>query len=249
MRLRLGDQVHADDGPFGTLSDIVVDPQRRVITHLVVDPQRQHLQARLVPIWLTSVVDDVIRVGLDTEHVRQLKLVCTSDFVRLGEQLDLGPDWDVGVQDVAILPYLDIEFSPSLDDQILVRYDRVPKGDCEIRRLSKVISSDDDCVGHVEGFLAEDESLSGVIVRTGRMGIHHYVVVPMSSVAKVATDRIDLVIDRKLFEDLPTAPIPDEHDGPTSRLTELQRRAGAATSKLAARSRWISARARDGVDH
>lgn len=50
MRLELGCPVRCQDGAFGELDDVVIDPTSRRVTHLVVAPVDRHDQARLVSI-------------------------------------------------------------------------------------------------------------------------------------------------------------------------------------------------------
>jgi sporulation protein YlmC with PRC-barrel domain len=208
MKLRLGQPVWTTDGEFGEVGDIVVDPQQRVVTHLVVEPHRQHHRARLVPMSLVSVEGDTVRVDLDAAHLRQLQDVAYDDYVRLGQMIPPGDDWDVGTEDVLALPYWEAEADlglPMTGDQIEVTYDRIPKGECEIRRTSAVTTDDDRTVGHVEGFLADDNHLAAVVVRTGLPGRRHNVVVPMSRVVAVRNDEIQLAVDRDAFKRFPRA--------------------------------------------
>ncbi|MDH3296614.1 MAG: hypothetical protein OER95_20015, partial [Acidimicrobiia bacterium] len=106
------------------------------------------------------------------------------------------------------LPYWDAEADfglPTAGDQVDITYDRIPKGECEIRRTSAVTTDDDRTVGNVEGFLADDNHLAAVVVRTGMPGRQHKVVVPMSQVIAVHNDEIQLGVDRDAFKRLPRA--------------------------------------------
>ena len=206
MKLRLGQPVHASDGRFGDLADIVIDPTTRTITHLVVEPHRRHVQARLVPLGLVSVVDDRIDVALDTVHLHQLQRVAFTDFVAVADPIDVGEGWDIGTQNVVAMPYWDAEsygafygglYGGGDAESVEVSYDRIPKGECEVRRRSRVQTSDEHDVGHVEGLLTDQDHVVGVIVRSGIVGLRHNSLVPISSVARVDTDWIELSIDRR----------------------------------------------------
>src|SRR5437763_1085113 len=71
------------------------------------------------------------------------------------------PDWDVGVEEVLSTPYLgnaDIGgYVAPYDENLGVSYDRIPKGEAEVRRASDVISADGKVVGHVDGFVVGDD--------------------------------------------------------------------------------------------
>lgn len=246
MKLRLGQPVLTTDGEFGEVGDIVVDPHQRLVTHLVVEPHGQHHRARLVPMWLVSVEGDTVRVDLDAAHVRQLQDVAYDDYIRIGEMIPVGEDWDVGTEDVLALPYWDAEADFGLhaaSDRVDITYDRIPKGQCEIRRASAVITDDDHTVGHVEGFLADDDHLAAVVVRTGMPGRRHNVVVPMSQVVTVRNDQIQLGVDRHAFQRFPRA---ESLDGPLgesllrsslSRASHLAERVQHGVADLAGRAK------------
>lgn len=238
MKLRIGQTVHATDGVFGELSDIVVDPLLKDVTHVVVQPHKNHIQARLVPIRLVEQNGDALAVDLDSVHLRQLERVAFSDYVRLSEPIELGDDWDIGTKDILSIPYLDYEFGPIVvDDRVGISYDRVPKGECEIRRSSSVVTSDNHVVGHVDGLAAEEDHITAVVVRVGMPGFRHNVLTPMGAIARVRNDRIELNVDREQFDLLPSTAILGNPDDFASHVTEFQHRAEAIAAKVATRGR------------
>ncbi len=221
MRLRLGQAVYATDGLFGELGDIVIEPEARTVTHLIVQPHRRHYQARLVPIWLAKVEGDTIKVGLDTPRIRQLQRVNFAEYVRYGHPIDLDDEWDVGITDVVYMPHMDPDFDEDIiDHQVEVAFDRIPKDECEIRRASEVVTSDQLAVGSVDGFLTDGDQLVAVVVRArGKRPV----AVPLRAVARVLNDRIELAIDQASFEDLPASD-PRSDEDTTSRLLGALRR-------------------------
>ena len=160
MRLEIGNRVRCTDEVYGELADIVIDPLEKRVTHLVVQPEQGAGGARLVPIQLAKRRDD---------EQREIELECTLDeaqgfesvhefaYLRLGESPADDPDWDVGVEDVLAMPYyagLDVDpHWGEPDSHISMYYDRVPKGEVEIRRASAVISADGHSLGEVDGFV------------------------------------------------------------------------------------------------
>lgn len=210
MELRLGQPVKSTDGPFGEVGGVVVDPQLDTVTHLVVEPHGRHLQARLVPTWLVTVEGDEVRVNLDDSHLRHLQRVSYSDFLPLDDEASIGTGWDIGTVEAVSLPYWtesELGFEIGLDrfESIEWSYDRIPKGECEIRRWSEVVSSDGRRLGTVEGFVADGDHLTAVVVRSGRPGRRHNVAVPIGAVTAVASDEIHLDHDQEQFAALPRA--------------------------------------------
>lgn len=214
MRLQLGTKVHCTDEEFGELSDIVIDPIGRNVTHLVVQPQHQHHLARLVPIALANAGDGpdaAITLGCSADHVRQLEAVHEFAYLRMGDAPVEDPNWEVGVEDVLALPYFDSSgfvISPSLDPHYGVTYDRIPKGEVEIRRDSGVVSKDDHDIGRIDGFLVDGEDqITHMVLRRGHLWGEREITVPIGAVARVMTDAVTLSLTREEVGDLPAVPV------------------------------------------
>lgn len=236
MKLRLGQPVHTLDGLFGVLGNIVIDPEDHTVTNLVVDPHRHHFQARLVPIWMVEVDNDTVAIGVDEEHLRQLQRVHFTDYVRYGRAIDLGDEWDVGTADVVYMPDMDPDFDmEAIDHQVKVVYDRIPKGDCEIRRKSTVVSVDQRQLGSVQGFITNDDHLRAAIVRTPQ---RFNVAVPFHSVARVLNDRIELSIDEASFHMLPRTMVEASED-PQSVVERVQERVESLAADVFTRGRSV----------
>ena len=194
MKLELGSPVHCADGPFGEVADVVIDPIARRVTHLVVAPHHQHGLARLVPIDLAEAANNghaAVSLGCTLEHARQLPSVQEFAYLRLGEFPANDPDWDVGIENVFALPYYGYagvgEPAIEYDPQVSMTYDRVPKGEVEIRRASEVMSADGHRLGHVDGLLVDsDDQITHVVLSVPPLGTRE-VTIPISAVARVKT--------------------------------------------------------------
>src|SRR5690348_14520650 len=189
MRLKLGAAVRCSDGPSGELRDVVIDPVRRRVTHLVIQPEHRHGMARLVPATvLDSAGEERVTLGCRVEDVLERESVQEFAFLRAGEVPGRGADWQVGVEDVVAIPAVDAGgFDTSLGDperRYGVTFDRIPKGEVEIRPSSSVTSSDGHEVGRVDGFALDAERrITAVLVRTGHLWRRRTVSVPVDAVA------------------------------------------------------------------
>jgi sporulation protein YlmC with PRC-barrel domain len=218
VRLELGNPVNCIDGPFGKLADIVVDPTKRRVTHLVVEPEGDHGKARLVPIELASADEGespAIRVGCSLEEARRLEPVEEYAYLRLGESPDLEPGWDIGVESVLAEPYygygtgLGYETIPAeYDPHASVTYDRIPKGEVEIRRASEVTSEDGHRLGKVDGFLVDhDDAITHFVLERGHLWGRREVTIPINAVAHVHTDAVTLTLTKDQVGELPAVPV------------------------------------------
>jgi sporulation protein YlmC with PRC-barrel domain len=207
MRLELGSPVNCADGAYGELSDVVIDPSTRRVTHLVVQPHHRHDQARLVPIDRAgpgSDDDPAISLQSTVAEVDELELVSKSAYLRLGQFPVEDPNWQVGIQEIFALPYYE-SLSPEglgtsmqaldYDPHVTVNYDRVPKDEIEIRRGSAVTSSDGDHLGHVEGFVVDDEQkVARIVMERGHLWGKKDVAIPIGAVARIGNDEVVLTL-------------------------------------------------------
>jgi sporulation protein YlmC with PRC-barrel domain len=214
MRLELGTSVRCTDEPFGELADVVIDPITTQVTHLVVKPQHGDDIARLVPIELVENDKEEskeLRLRCTAEEARQLEHVQEFAFLRLGESPTSDPDWDVGVQDVLALPYYEgtavMGYGGELEggalDQAGVTYDRVPKGEVEIRRSSTVAATDEEFLGKVDGFVVDEGHITHFVLERGHLWGKREITIPIGAVAKVESDAVSLSLTKAQVEDLP----------------------------------------------
>ena len=205
VRLDLGSPVRCTDDAFGELADVVIDPTTRCVTHLVVQPRRQSEPTRLVPVERArggEEADGTILLDGSVAEIGQLEPVREAAYLRLGEFPVEDPDWEVGVEEMLALPYyqgLNAVGSEPIanDDHVMWNYDRIPKGDVEIRRASPVTSSDGHHLGHVDGFMIDGEDHIGhLVLEHGHLWGKREVVIPIGAVARVETDAIVLTLSK-----------------------------------------------------
>jgi hypothetical protein len=213
MRLELDCPVDCTDGRFGKLADVVIDPVRRRVTHLVVEPPHRHGRARLLPVELARGDEGSGRITVrrTVEEVRRFPTVEDFAYTRFGDLPFDDPDWDVGIETVLTQPYYDFAGygapPPNYEPNIAVVFDRVPKGEVEIRRRSEVLSADDHRLGRVDGFLIDEEdAITHVVLERGHLFGRREVPIPIGSVARVATDSVRVDLTKDEVARLPSVP-------------------------------------------
>ncbi len=220
MRLELGSPVHCSDAPFGELADVVIDPIQRRVTHLVVAPPHRHDEARLVPIERAQAQapgQTDIRLDYTTDEVAQLEPVQRSAYLRLGEIPVEDPDWEIGVTDVLALPYYGSMAPGSVglglppigrDDHFTELYDRVPKDKIEVRRASAVTSADEHDLGHVDGFVVDQqEQITHLVLEHGHLWGKREITIPIAAIASIETDHVTLRLSRDQVGELDSVPV------------------------------------------
>lgn len=192
---------------FGELVDLVIDPTKRRVTHLVVQPQAL-AGSRLVPVELAESAGDQSQITLHcTLHeASELEPVEEVAFLRLGGFPVDDPNWDVGVSNVLAQPYYGAgEFAGSgYPADVEMFYDRIPKGEVEIRRDSVVTSSDGHSLGRVEAFILNDEEeVTHFVLEHGHLWGRRDVTVPIGAVEKIETDQVTVGLTKHEVGELP----------------------------------------------
>jgi sporulation protein YlmC with PRC-barrel domain len=202
-RLELGSPVHGADGSFGELADIVIDPSTRRVTHLVVQPHDRHDLARLVPVaraHTEATSDATISLDCTVAEINALEPIQKSAYLRLGEFSVEDPDWDVGIEEMFALPYYQSVDGMGVgmqaidpDPHVAISYDRVPKGEVEIRRASDVTSSNGEHLGHVDGFVVDGEGhIAHLVLEHGHLWGKREIAIPIGAVARTQSDEVVL---------------------------------------------------------
>jgi hypothetical protein len=120
-----------------------------------------------VPIALVQAEESARGLSLSraVREIGELEALRESAFVRVGGLPAREPDWDVGIEKAFALAYMAVDdgfgVAPiDADPHVIVNYDRVPKGDVEIRGKSEVTSRDGELLGHIDGFVDDSDAIT-----------------------------------------------------------------------------------------
>lgn len=201
--LQFGRPVSCSDGSIGHLSDVVIDPDERRVSHIVVeDPNGA---ARLVPAellvqgWVPGLG---VVLSCSSADVWNRATIRSFSYVGLEKFPENDDRSDIGVEDMQVVPGFGAaefgEFGGDLWTSYAVTYDRIPPGSAELRRGSVAVSADKEEIGTVDGFLVAGARLTHVVLQQTRPpGV---AAVPIDSVTAIETDRITMAL-RKDSED------------------------------------------------
>jgi uncharacterized protein YrrD len=209
-RLEFGTAVNCVDGTFGEVEDILVEPRSLRVMHLVVQPVTGPGQARLVPVELVANVErgGVVQLRCTVDEARKLSTV--HEVADLGAE---GPpsgdkEWDVGIRQALPMPTYGAGTAVE-DADIMLEYDRVPKGEIELRKASLARTADGGDAGRVKGFLVEGVQITHLVLLRGHLWRRHQLAVPAANIASMTTDAIDLNLSREQLESVPSQPVHD----------------------------------------
>jgi hypothetical protein len=208
MNLALGTTVRCSDGAARELADIVVDGPGRRVTHLVVQPKRQHEEARLVSLELVGEdANGGVSLFCTAETLDGLERVREYAYLPAGQQPEENPQWDVGVEDVLVVPSVEpLDMAePELDPNVNLMYDRVPKGEVELRVTSSVYSKDEHRVGSVNGVVVgEDGVITVLTLQRGHLWWRREISVPVDAIASLENDVVTLAAEKSELKQFPS---------------------------------------------
>ena len=164
---------------------------------MVVRPTHPPGPARIVPVGRAEPAEGELCLDCTLEEAQRFESIQEFAYLRIDATPIEDPDWDVGVEDVLAMPYYgngDIGgYVPTYDENVRLSYDRIPKGQVEIRRASAVTSADGEDVGHVDGFVVDDDDqITHIVLQHGHLWRKREVTIPIGAVAAVETDNVRL---------------------------------------------------------
>jgi hypothetical protein len=207
VRLALGSTVRCSDGSVRELADVVVNGAGRRVTHLVVRPKTHHDGARLVSLELCAEDGDGVTLSCTGEALDQFESVHEYAYLPAGSRPEEGADWSIGIEDVLVVPdYEPFDVAePDLDSNVSVMYDRVPKGEIELRRSSAVYTADQHHVGSVHGFVVGDGgAIETLTLLRGHMWWCREISVPVEALASLENDVVKLGVEKRELKRFPS---------------------------------------------
>jgi sporulation protein YlmC with PRC-barrel domain len=218
VQLKLDTQLRLADDAECRLRDVVVDPDRKTVTHLVVYPVHREHQSRLVPIAdIASEADGVLRLSCDRADFDHYPYVESTSFVGIDEPITVEDGWEIGIERVLTLPGFSSELPESglpLDSLVEVAYDMIPEHTVEIRRESVVHLADGDRAGHVEGFVVDGKgSVTHVVLRRGHLWGKRDIAIPIGAIKRIGLDEVLLRLTKDEVDALPHVPASGRDDG------------------------------------
>jgi sporulation protein YlmC with PRC-barrel domain len=210
--LVIGSDVFCSQGACGELKRVVVDPTTISLSHLIVEPKQERGLGRLVPIELVDSTGSGIRLRCTAAEFAALEEAQETRFVS-----GAPGQWDYQQEQMLSLPYYAMgQMGPRMamgadlpHGRPSAIYDRVPKGDVEVRRGEHVHATD-GTIGRVKGLVVDlgDDHITHVLLDEGHLWGTKRVAIPISAVTDVH-DGIRLNLTQEEVRDLPPVDVAD----------------------------------------
>jgi len=201
----IGARVWSSDGQqVGTVSGVVIDPERDVVTDLVVREGDLFNVDLVVPIEMVAEIQDHrVTLTISGEEVDSQPLLNERAYIPLAPGGKSAPRMWTPTPGVAIAPML----NPAWNAPPVVEEDwrEVPAEDLILREGLPVRAADGELVGRVDELVEDVQShrMEAVVVR-GARGKKHDKAIPAQWIARSDEDTgITLVVDAGAVEQLP----------------------------------------------
>ena len=157
MELRFGVPVACSDASCGALTRVVVDPQRREVTHVVVAPAGNDLRARLVPIDLVAPTGDRLTLTCPAAQWQELPYLEEIRYTREPDESYWG----------ALMLWPLTGGTGESDRPVVVEH--LPPGEAEISATNKARATDGH-IGRLRGVVLDDRHrLTHLLLREGHL--------------------------------------------------------------------------------
>src|SRR5947209_7711013 len=200
------------DGQAGHVTDVIVDPVARKVTHIVVREKSPADREFLVPV--TSVVDSSraeVRLACTRAELLQFPEFTATHFVSASspeaQPVLAAREVEMWTNIYGYEP-LSLPYVGAADESIPIVEERVPTGELAFECGAHVQSSDGEHVGDVEAFVIrpEDASITHFVLRLGGAADTGEVTLPLSTVDRTADSLVHLRLTRAEVERLPAVP-------------------------------------------
>src|SRR5215471_12194074 len=199
------------DGEVGWVTDVVVDPAKRSVTHIVVRENEISAREFLVP--LDQIADssrDSVKLRCARADLSHFPEFTTTHYVPASspEAQPVVAEWEMQ----AWSSYYGYEpiYAPvvSPDTEVPVDEHHVPEGELAFERGTPVQSNDEQLMGEVVSFLTSptDGTITHFAVQIDVSGSPREVILPLTTVVRATDGIVHLTLNRKQLEQLPAVP-------------------------------------------
>jgi sporulation protein YlmC with PRC-barrel domain len=206
MDIPINAEVHCSDGPFGTLSCVIINPITKKVTDVAVREKHfPHLEV-LVPLNLIShTKPDLVQLSCTRAKLRNLESFTEIQFIPGNDSYH---DFDYDYGQYQLWPYVEPD-----EYEFPFTVERIPYNELGFHKGAKVRDKDDHRIGTVDEFLInpDDGHITHLVLREGHLWGQKDVTIPVSGIREIDDDVVYLQLDKHELENLPAIPVRRKH--------------------------------------
>ncbi len=205
MDIPINAKVICQDGECGKTICVLINPIRKVVTHIVVQEKGFVGIERLVPIdQILESRADQINLRCSQSEFSEFEFFKESHYIGGEEQL-----LDYQAEHYYCHPYITPAFSEDFEYKSLIEeIELIPPDELGIHRGAEVYATDGK-IGRVDELLISpnDDKISHIILREGHLWGQKLVTIPISEIGRIETDLVYLKLNKQAIEKLPAIPV------------------------------------------
>ena len=206
MDISINAKVLCTDGECGHVTQVLINPVTKKVTHMVVKETGILGQERKVSIeYIVDSLPQKINLRIDKESFQQLDYFVSNKYV-MGEE-----PFDVYLQDQYylhpfVVPIYDSDYS--YNNIYFKRVANIPAGEIAIYHGVEVFATDGK-VGKVDEFLvsSQDNKITHLVLREGHIWDQKHITIPVSEIDHINIDGVYLTLTKEAISQLPAIPV------------------------------------------
>jgi sporulation protein YlmC with PRC-barrel domain len=185
---------------------VLLDPQRKEVTHLVIKEAQAPHTERMVPIETVSdTAPDVILLRCTRDELNQM-----DPFIRTEVILEEMPDVEYAPAGTIAIGsiWTSVYPVPGRTQVVAIEHKQIPLGERAIERGTRVEATDGR-VGRVDELLVhpEDGQITHIVIREGHLWGQKEIAIPVSAIDRIQEDTVYLRLSKDEVEALEAVPV------------------------------------------
>lgn len=192
----IGVPVECSDGKVGESTSLIVHPTKLTVTHIVVEDTSFPSVERLVPVeQILDATPDSIQLACTKHELANMEGFVERHYIKREQE------------DTAFV-YMHPYATPVESGYVRIDEHRVPPGELEVRRGTRVEATDGD-IGVVGELLIDPDSdeITHLILMEGHAWGDTEISLPLSAIDHVSGDVVYLKLDKNAIHALPAIPV------------------------------------------
>jgi hypothetical protein len=201
-------KVECVDGHAGSVATVVIDPVRKVLTHIVVNTRKDADHLVLLE-HVDSTENDTVHLSCTVAELEAMPAFTETHYIKTEHY-----DYNMYPSGAYQSPYA-TGLPPSVEEEYVpINEEQIPLGELAIHRGAKIAAKDGN-VGELEEFIVDPDSgaVSHFVLRKGHLWGKRDISIPVSAIDQFDGDSIHLGLSKHDVSQLPNIEVKRHYHG------------------------------------